>query len=276
MGDLFAASNRVAGRFHLTPAAAHKVKDMGDHATQRASPKVLVALDFSDPRHALALADRLDPGACGLKVGKELFVAAGPEPVRRMIERGFNVFLDLKFHDIPNTVAQACAAATRLGVWMFNVHAAGGRDMLMAARQAVHATAIERGGARPWLIGVTVLTSLGDESLREIGFAEGVTQGVNRLARLARDCGLDGVVCSAQETAMLRAAFGPEFRLVTPGIRPAGTTPDDQARVITPEAAVANGADYLVIGRPITQAPDPVAALAKINTALMSRCEPRA
>jgi len=234
---------------------------------------VLVALDFANPMHALALADRLDPRTCGLKVGKEMFVVAGPEPVRWMIERGFNVFLDLKFHDIPNTVAQACAAATRLGVWMIDVHAAGGREMLVAARQAVRETANARGTPRPWLIGVTVLTSLDEENLREIGFAEGAAQNVVRLARLTQDCGLDGVVCSAQEAAALRAACGAEFRLVTPGIRPAGATPDDQARIITPEAAVANGADYLVIGRPITQAPDPVAALAAVNAALLSQRE---
>ncbi len=246
---------------------------MGDHPSRDATPRVLVALDFANPMHALALADRLDPRTCGLKVGKEMFVVAGPEPVRWMIERGFNVFLDLKFHDIPNTVAQACAAATRLGVWMIDVHAAGGREMLVAARQAVRETANARGTPRPWLIGVTVLTSLDEENLREIGFAEGAAQNVVRLARLTQDCGLDGVVCSAQEAAALRAACGAEFRLVTPGIRPAGATPDDQARIITPEAAVANGADYLVIGRPITQAPDPVAALAAVNAALLSQRE---
>ncbi len=246
---------------------------MGDHPSRDATPRVLVALDFANPMHALALADRLDPRTCGLKVGKEMFVVAGPEPVRWMIERGFNVFLDLKFHDIPNTVAQACAAATRLGVWMIDVHAAGGREMLVAARQAVRETANARGTPRPWLIGVTVLTSLDEENLREIGFAEGAAQNVVRLARLTQDCGLDGVVCSAQEAAALRAACGAEFRLVTPGIRPAGATPDDQARIITPQAAVANGADYLVIGRPITQAPDPVAALAAVNAALLSQRE---
>lgn len=246
---------------------------MGDHPSRDATPRVLVALDFANPMHALALADRLDPRTCGLKVGKEMFVVAGPEPVRWMIERGFNVFLDLKFHDIPNTVAQACAAATRLGVWMIDVHAAGGREMLVAARQAVRETANAHGTPCPWLIGVTVLTSLDEENLREIGFAEGAAQNVVRLARLTQDCGLDGVVCSAQEAAALRAACGAEFRLVTPGIRPAGATPDDQARIITPEAAVANGADYLVIGRPITQAPDPVAALAAVNAALLSQRE---
>ncbi len=257
-------------------AAIEKVKPVNDDLTQETAPRVIVALDFANPMHALALADRLDPRTCGLKVGKEMFVAAGPEPVRWMIERGFNLFLDLKFHDIPNTVAQACAAATRLGVWMMNVHAAGGREMMAAARQAVRDTANARGTSRPWLIAVTMLTSLGDESLREIGFAQGAAQSVIRLARLTQDCGLDGVVCSAQEAAVLRAACGPTFQLVTPGIRPAGATPDDQARIMTPEAAVASGADYLVIGRAITQAPDPVAALAVINAALLPQREARA
>ncbi|MEJ7669431.1 MAG: orotidine 5'-phosphate decarboxylase / HUMPS family protein [Casimicrobiaceae bacterium] len=209
---------------------------MGDHPSRDATPRVLVALDFANPMHALALADRLDPRTCGLKVGKEMFVVAGPEPVRWMIERGFNVFLDLKFHDIPNTVAQACAAATRLGVWMIDVHAAGGREMLVAARQAVRETANAHGTPCPWLIGVTVLTSLDEENLREIGFADGAAQnGVRRGGGVAR-----------------------RRRLVTPR---------------TTQAAVANGADYLVIGRPITQAPDPVAALAAVNAALLSQRE---
>jgi orotidine-5'-phosphate decarboxylase len=231
-------------------------------------PKVIVALDFANPMHALALADRLDPASCALKVGKELFVIAGPEPVRWMIDRGFNVFLDLKFHDIPTTVAQACAAATRLGVWMLNVHAAGGRAMLAAAREAVTNAAAEQGSAPPLLIAVTVLTSLADANLREIGIAATATQQALDLARLAASCGLDGVVCSAVEAPALRAERGQDFKLVTPGIRPAGASRDDQARVITPEAAVANGADYLVIGRAITQAADPLAALAGINASL--------
>jgi len=233
-----------------------------------ADPKVIVALDFANPMHALALADRLDPAACALKVGKELFVIAGPEPVRWMIARGFRVFLDLKFHDIPNTVAQACAAATRLGVWMLNVHAAGGRAMLESAREAVAAAAAEEGRAPPLLIAVTVLTSLADADLAATGIAAPAGEQALKLARLASGCGLDGVVCSAVEAKALRSALGPSFKLVTPGIRPAGSARDDQARVITPEAAIANGADYLVIGRPVTQAPDPVAALASINAAL--------
>ncbi len=231
-------------------------------------PRVIVALDFANPMHAVALADRLDPRACALKVGKEMFVVAGPEPVRWMIERGFRVFLDLKFHDIPNTVAQACAAATRLGVWMLNVHAAGGSAMLAAARASVDATAAEIGKPKPLLIAVAVLTSLADQDLAELGVAETAPRQALRLARLTAAAGLDGVVCSAVEAPGLRSAFGPRFTLVTPGIRPIGSARDDQARIITPEAAIANGADYLVIGRPITQATDPVAALAAINASL--------
>jgi orotidine-5'-phosphate decarboxylase len=233
-----------------------------------AGPRVIVALDFADPMRAMALADSLDPAACALKVGKEMFVTAGPEPMRWMIDRGFRVFLDLKFHDIPNTVAQACAAATRLGVWMLNVHAAGGRAMLESARDAVANAATEQGRARPMLIAVTVLTSLADADLRATGIADTALSQALRLARLTAACGLDGVVCSAIEAPALRTAFGPEFRLVTPGIRPAGSAKDDQARIITPAAAMANGADYLVIGRPITRADDPVAALAAINASL--------
>jgi orotidine-5'-phosphate decarboxylase len=233
-------------------------------------PRIVVALDFANPMHALALADRLDPRACALKVGKEMFVVAGPEPVRWMVQRGFNVFLDLKFHDIPNTVAQACAAATRLGVWMLNVHAAGGRAMLAAARDGVDRAATERGGKRPLLVAVTVLTSLDDADLREQGLMEPATLHAVKLARMTADCGLDGVVCSAVEAQAMRAALGASFKLVTPGIRPAGSAGDDQARINTPDAAIAAGADYLVIGRPITQAADPVAALAAINASIGS------
>ena len=231
-------------------------------------PRVIVALDFANPMHALALADRLDPRSCALKVGKEMFVVAGPEPVRWMVQRGFNVFLDLKFHDIPNTVAQACAAATQLGVWMLNVHAAGGRAMLTAARKSVDTTAATRGGKTPLLIAVTVLTSLADGDLREQGLTDSAAAHAVKLARMTADCGLDGVVCSAVEAPAMRAALGATFKLVTPGIRPAGSARDDQARIITPEAAVAGGADYLVVGRPITQATDPVAALAAINASI--------
>ena len=231
-------------------------------------PKVIIALDFANPMHALALADRLDPAACAIKVGKEMFVVAGPEPVRWMVARGFRVFLDLKFHDIPNTVAQACTAAVRLGVWMLNVHAAGGAAMMAAARASVDQAAADSGRAKPLLIAVTVLTSLDDADMRATGIQDGTAQQAQRLARLTAAHGLDGVVCSALEASSLRSALGRGFKLVTPGIRPAGGVKDDQARINTPEAAIANGADYLVIGRPITQAQDPVAALAAINVAL--------
>jgi orotidine-5'-phosphate decarboxylase len=233
-----------------------------------ADPRVIVALDFPDAPSALALAARLDPGACAVKVGKELFTAAGPGLVRELVGRGFRVFLDLKYHDIPNTVAQACAAATRLGVWMLNVHAAGGRAMLTAARDAVARAAAESGRPRPLLVAVTLLTSLDSEDLAAIGVAGTAEEQVLRLARLAQASGLDGVVCSAQEAPALRAACGRGFRLVTPGIRPAATATHDQARVATPEAAVAAGADMLVIGRAITAAADPLRALRDIDATL--------
>ncbi len=232
------------------------------------APRVIVALDFPDMMSAFGLAARLDPAACAVKVGKELFTVAEAGLVRELVRRGFRVFLDLKFHDIPNTVAQACAAATRLGVWMIDVHAAGGGAMLAAARDAVAKTAAAEGRARPLLIAITVLTSLDADDLAAIGVAGTAEAQVLRLARLAQGNGLDGVVCSAQEAAMLRAACGKDFKLVTPGIRPAGTAAHDQARVMTPEAAIAAGADYLVIGRAITGAADPLRALHDINATL--------
>lgn len=223
-------------------------------------PRVIVALDFAAADQAIALVDRLDPGQCKLKVGKELFVRAGPALVEKLAARGFQVFLDLKFHDIPNTVAQACAAAADLGVWMVNVHASGGLKMMQAAREAVAKSA-----RPPKLIAVTVLTSMSGEDLRQIGIDVAPAVQVERLARLTREAGLDGVVCSAQEAERLRAAIGPEFLLVTPGIRPAGSAVGDQSRILTPAKAIAAGAHYLVVGRPITQAADPVAALLEIN-----------
>jgi orotidine-5'-phosphate decarboxylase len=229
-------------------------------------PKVIVALDFGEPAQAMALVDRLRPSQCALKIGKELFVAGGPEPVRRVIGRGFRVFLDLKFHDIPHTVGQACAAATQLGAWMLNVHASGGRSMLLAAREAVDRAAVD--APRPLLLAVTVLTSLGRDDLDQLGFAISAEALTLKLARLAVDCGLDGVVCSAAEAPALRKLLGDRVKLVTPGIRPRSESADDQARIATPEAAIANGADYLVIGRPITRAPDPIVALDRINAAL--------
>jgi orotidine-5'-phosphate decarboxylase len=227
------------------------------------SKRVIVPLDVPDTVAALGLAARLDPKLCRVKVGKELFTAAGPEVVSRLQERGFEVFLDLKFHDIPNTVAGACRAAARLGVWMMNVHASGGQAMMRAAREAI------AGVSRPpLLIGVTILTSLAETDLERIGFAGSVEDNVVRLARLARASGLDGVVCSAREAAAIRATAGADFTLVTPGIRLPGSARDDQSRTVSPREAVRLGADYLVIGRPITQSPDPAAALEAIRQSL--------
>ncbi len=225
--------------------------------------RIIVPLDYPDAASALAMVARLDPALCRVKVGKELFVAAGPDVVERLQGRGFEVFLDLKFHDIPNTVAGACRAAARLGVWMVNVHASGGEAMMRAAREAVHAAA-----RPPILIAVTVLTSLDEAQLPSVGWGGSVQSNVERLARLASASGLDGVVCSAHEAAGLRAALGPGFALVTPGIRLPGAVKDDQARVLTPEEAIRRGASHLVIGRPITQAADPVATLRDIRRSI--------
>lgn len=224
------------------------------------NPRVIVALDVPTAEEALTLAFRLDPARCRLKVGKELFTSAGPALVERLMAPGFEIFLDLKFHDIPNTVASACRAAARLGVWMVNVHALGGRAMMQAAREAVEGAA-----RRPLLIGVTVLTSMSESDLHEVGIPATPMDTVGRLALLTQDCGLDGVVCSAQESPMLRKIVRADFKLVTPGIRPAGASTDDQHRITTPAQAVAGGSDYLVIGRPIARAPDPLAALDAIN-----------
>lgn len=223
--------------------------------------RIIVALDFASAGAALEFCARLDPAQCRVKVGQGLFTAAGPSLVESLIQRGFGVFLDLKFHDIPNTVAAACAAAARLGVWMLNVHAGGGRRMLRAARAALNDAK-----QRPLLVGVTLLTSLEQDDLGEIGFAGTVAERVTAFAALCHDCGLDGVVCSAHEIDGLRARFGGGFRLVVPGVRPPDSASDDQRRVTSPAAAIARGADYLVIGRPVTRAPDPAAALAAINS----------
>ena len=223
-------------------------------------PKIIIALDYSTAAPALALAERLQPELCRLKVGKELFTAAGPVVLEKLMQRGFEIFLDLKFHDIPNTTAQACKAAAELGVWMVNVHALGGRKMLTAAADAIANTS-----KPPKLIAVTLLTSMAQEDLADIGIQATPAEMVLRLATLTRDCGLDGVVCSAQEAALLRKSCGTEFILVTPGIRPAQASLDDQSRVMTPQAALQAGSSYLVIGRPITQASDPLQALLNIN-----------
>ena len=233
-----------------------------------AEAKIIVALDYPDAQAALALAARLDPAACKVKVGKELFTASGPALVRELVGRGFQVFLDLKFHDIPNTVAAACRAAARLGVWMVNVHALGGEAMLKAARVAIDAAPVDVDGRRPLLSAVTMLTSMSDQDLAALGLSGTVTDNVLRLAQLSQRCGLDGVVCSGQEASLLRRTCGPAFVLVTPGIRPAGGASHDQARVLTPSEALRQGADYLVIGRPITQAPDPLQAVNEINDSI--------
>lgn len=225
--------------------------------------QLFVALDYADADSAWQLVDQLDPKLCGLKVGKELFTAAGPEFVRQLVQRDFKVFLDLKFHDIPNTVAKAVAAAADLGVWMVNVHAMGGRRMLVAAREALAAR-----DQRPLLIAVTVLTSMTADDLQELGISRSPAEHVQALAQLAADSGLDGVVCSAHEAEMIQQAQGTEFVLVTPGIRPVGSAQGDQRRIMTPEQAAALGIQVLVIGRPITQAADPLAALKSIQQSL--------
>lgn len=229
-------------------------------------PRIIVALDFADAHSALALARRLTPELCRLKVGKELFTAAGPGVVDTLVGSGFAVFLDLKFHDIPSTVAQACKSAAGLGVWMLDVHALGGRVMLAAAREALGSAP-----ERPRLIAVTILTSLAADELREVGIDDTPRQAASRLAQLAQHCGVDGVVCSPLEAESLRSQCGPEFLLVTPGIRPAAGAGDrhealdDQKRIATPRAALDAGASYLVVGRPITRAPDPLAVLRSIH-----------
>jgi orotidine-5'-phosphate decarboxylase len=225
-----------------------------------------VALDVPDAAVALALARRLTPELCRLKVGKELFTAAGPAVVETLVRSGFSVFLDLKFHDIPNTVGQACRSAAALGVWMLDVHALGGRAMLAAAREAVGSSP-----ERPRIIAVTLLTSLAADDLREVGIDDAPGRAVSRLAQLAQTTGLDGVVCSALEASSLHSQCGPDFLLVVPGIRPGSEIggrdrqADDQKRIATPRAALSAGASYLVIGRPITRAPDPLAALRRIH-----------
>ena len=226
-------------------------------------PKLFIAIDQNDISRAKKLIQKLPPEICGIKVGKELFTTAGPQLVESLVKLGFGVFLDLKFHDIPTTVGKACEAASRLGVWMLNVHASGGRDMMQAAREGV-----ERSGQQPLLIAVTVLTSMNQTSLQQIGVNDPLQDQVLRLAKLTQASGLDGVVCSAQEASLLRKVLGDTFCLVTPGIRPVTASLDDQSRVVTPTDAIQMGASYLVIGRPITKAPDPLAALAAIQQEL--------
>ncbi|MBE3668025.1 orotidine 5'-phosphate decarboxylase [Vibrio navarrensis] len=227
--------------------------------------KVIVALDYDNQADALAFVDRIDPMSCRLKVGKEMFTLFGPDFVRELHKRGFSVFLDLKFHDIPNTCAKAVRAAAELGVWMVNVHASGGERMMSAAREIL----LPYGKERPLLIGVTVLTSMEQSDLAGVGLDMEPQQQVMRLASLTKNAGLDGVVCSAQEATLLKQNLGQEFKLVTPGIRPQGSEQGDQRRIMTPVEAIAAGSDYLVIGRPITQAANPADVLESINTSLL-------
>ena len=227
---------------------------------------ILVALDFDQSQAALQLVDRLDPGRCRLKVGKELFTSEGPQFVETLQNKGFDVFLDLKFHDIPNTCAKAVKAAANLGVWMVNVHASGGQRMMEAAREAL--VPFQQ---KPLLIGVTVLTSMEQSDLAGIGLDIDPQEQVKRLAMLTKTSGLDGVVCSAQEAAMLKDLCGPDFQLITPGIRPSFAQQGDQRRVMTPAQAMDAGVDYMVIGRPITQHADPIEALSLIENEIKNR-----
>ena len=225
--------------------------------------RIVIALDYADPAKAIEFVQKLDPARCRLKVGKELFTRGGPQVVEALSKLGYDIFLDLKFHDIPNTVAQACLAAGDLGVWMVNVHALGGRKMMETAREA-----LEKTSNPPLLIAVTVLTSMGEGDISEVGLTGSPEDNVRRLARLSQESGLDGVVCSPREVAMIREGQGTDFKLVTPGIRPSWAQKGDQTRVMTPAEAIQTGSDYLVIGRPITAADDPMAALLAVEQEL--------
>lgn len=217
---------------------------------------IIVALDYDNAEKAIAMVDQLDAARCRVKIGKELFTYTGPELVRRVQDKGFDVFLDLKFHDIPNTVKKACAAAADLGVWMLTVHASGGEEMMLAAREGVSTFT-----QAPKLVAVTVLTSMQERDFSQLGVSRSLEEQVMRLASLAQQSEMDGVVCSAQEVVELRKLLSDNFALVTPGIRPPGAAAGDQKRVMTPREAIQSGSNYLVVGRPITQARDPKAAL---------------
>lgn len=225
---------------------------------------VVVALDYHERDKALAFVDKIDPCDCRLKVGKEMFTLFGPQLVQDLQQRGFDVFLDLKFHDIPNTTARAVAAAADMGVWMVNIHASGGARMMTAAHDAL----APFGKDAPLLIAVTVLTSMETSDLLELGMILSPAEHAERLARLTQQCGLDGVVCSAQEAVRFKQIFGVEFKLVTPGIRPTGSKEGDQRRIMTPEQALSAGVDYMVIGRPVTQSVNPAQTLKDINASL--------
>ena len=230
---------------------------------KQVSSPILVALDFPSADSAIALARQLDPALCRVKVGKELYTRCGPDILNELHKLGFEVFLDLKFHDIPNTTAQAVGVAADMGVWMVNVHASGGRRMMEACAEK-----LSHYLNAPLLIGVTVLTSMEREDLLDLGIDAEPVDHVMRLAKLTKDCGLDGVVCSSHEVSQLKQTLGSEFQLVTPGIRPASAELGDQRRVMTPREALAAGSDYLVIGRPITKAEQPLAALEDIVKSL--------
>ncbi len=227
-------------------------------------PKVIVALDFDNKETALQLVEKLEPTQCKLKVGKEMFTLFGPEFVKVLVGKGFDIFLDLKFHDIPNTVAKACKAAAELGVWMVNVHASGGLEMMQKAKQAIS----QSNNPKTKLIAVTVLTSMDAAQLEQVVPGTDPVEHVNKLASLTYQAGLDGVVCSAQEAASLRESFSEEFLLITPGIRPTGSDIGDQKRVMTPEMAIKAGVSYLVMGRPITQSANPHETLVEINQSI--------
>ena len=224
------------------------------------NPKIIVALDYARAADAINMVDQLDPKLCRVKVGKELFTRSGPALVEQLVKRNFQLFLDLKFHDIPNTVAGACAAAADLGVWMINLHASGGRRMMETARER-----LENCSSRPHLIAVTILTSMSQHDIEEVGLHGKPADNVLSLAQLAHKSGMDGVVCSPLEAGLVRKAIGQEFLLVTPGVRPVTAKRDDQQRVMTPADAIRIGSNYLVVGRPITAAAEPMLALQAIQ-----------
>ena len=255
--------------FRATSGAHHQeglVMTLTASSSSRAvtNSPVVVALDYHNRDAALAFVDKIDPRDCRLKVGKEMFTLFGPQFVRELQQRGFDIFLDLKFHDIPNTAAHAVAAAADLGVWMVNVHASGGARMMTAAREAL----VPFGKDAPLLIAVTVLTSMEASDLVDLGMTLSPADYAERLAALTQKCGLDGVVCSAQEAVRFKQVFGQEFKLVTPGIRPQGSEAGDQRRIMTPEQALSAGVDYMGIGRPVTQSVDPAQTLKAINASL--------
>ena len=226
--------------------------------------RIIVALDFDNQRNALSLVDKLDPGQCRLKVGKEMFTHFGPDFITELQRRSFEIFLDLKFHDIPNTVTKACLAAADLGVWMINCHASGGLEMMAKTKQALSSY----GADAPLFTAVTVLTSMSEQDLIQTGVQMSVAERVKLLAKLSQEAGLDGIVCSAQEASDLRTVLGDDFLLVTPGIRPVNSAQDDQKRIMTPANAIASGSSYLVIGRPITKSDDPMKSLSEISQSI--------